>query len=72
VAGVGGGGRRDGDAVRGGEESERDRGGRGLLARVSRRLRAEERLQGRARLPGELGRAARRLGEEARLRRGRA
>jgi len=44
----------------------------GLLARVARRLRAEERLQGRARLPGELGRAARRLGEEARLRRGRA
>ena len=40
-----------------------------LLVEVARRLRAEGRLAGRARLPGELGRAARRL-EEARRARG--
>ena len=40
-----------------------------LLVEVARRLRAEGRLVGRARLPGELGRAARRL-EGARRARG--
>jgi len=43
----------------------------GLLVAVARRLRAEGRMMGRARLPRELARAARRLEGEARRARGR-
>jgi hypothetical protein len=44
----------------------------GLLARVARRLQAEGRWDGRARLPRDLEKAAMRLEEEIRLRKGRA
>ena len=43
----------------------------GLLVAVVRRLQAEGRMMGRARLPGELARAARRLEGEARRARSR-
>ena len=44
----------------------------GLLARVARRLQAEGRWMGRARLPGRLGEVARELEGEIRARRGRS